>query len=112
MRKVLVASFAVVLASAAIAFAQEWSNVPLVDQMCLAKVKAAPDSHPRACLLQCAKSGYVVLTSDGTALKLDEAGNAKAVAALRASGKSDHIRVNVKGERDGDTIHVESITLE
>ncbi len=112
MRKTLAATFVAVMAAAAAACAQEWTNVALVDQMCAAKVKADPDHHTRTCLLQCVKSGYVVLTPDGTSLKLDEAGNAKAVAALKRSGKSDHIRVDVKGDRSGDTIRVASITVE
>ncbi|MFB3905275.1 MAG: hypothetical protein ACE15E_17630 [Acidobacteriota bacterium] len=92
--------------------ADSWENVPLIDTMCLSKVKDDPDSHTRSCLMSCAKSGFGVLTQDGTYLKLDEAGNQKAEAALKASDKSDHIRVTVTGERQGDTLKVQSLKLD
>ncbi len=93
---------------------ETWKNVALVDTMCAAKaeVKADPDKHTSRCALQCAKSGFGVLTSDGTFLKLDEAGNEKAVAALKSGKKTDHLRVTVSGERDGDTIKVQSLSLD
>jgi hypothetical protein len=89
-----------------------WSNVPVVDSMCLGKVKANPDAHKRTCLLQCSKSGYGLVTQDGTYLKFDEAGNEKTMAALKASKKEDHVRATVKGTKEGDTIKVDSITLD
>lgn len=92
--------------------AATWEHVPLIDTMCLAKVKDNPDSHPRSCLMSCAKSGFGVLTQDGTYLKFDDSGNQKAEAALKASDKSDHIRATVTGERKGDTLKVESLKLD
>jgi hypothetical protein len=89
-----------------------WSNVPVVDSMCLGKVKANPDAHKRACLLQCSRSGYGLITRDGAYLKFDDAGNEKTVAALKASKKEDHVRATVKGTKEGDTIKVDSITLD
>ena len=89
-----------------------WSNVPVVDTMCIGKVKANPDAHKRNCALQCSKSGYGLITQDGTYLKFDEAGNEKTVAALKASKKEDHIRATVKGTKEGETVKVDSITLE
>jgi len=89
-----------------------WSNVPVVDTMCIGKVKANPDAHKRTCALQCSKSGYGLITPDGSYLKFDEAGNEKTVAALKASKKEDHIRATVKGTREGETVKVDSITLE
>ncbi|MFI5168121.1 MAG: hypothetical protein ACHQQS_16055 [Thermoanaerobaculales bacterium] len=80
--------------------------------MCLSKVKDDPDSHPASCLVKCAKSGYGVLTSDGTWLKFDKTGNEKALAALQATDKKDHIRVNVTGELKGDTINVTDLTIQ
>lgn len=94
-----------------LALAASWDKVSLVDHMCLNKVKADPDSHPTSCLLKCAGSGYGILTTDGQWLKLDKAGNDKALAALKATKKADHIRVNVTGERKGDTIEVTSLAL-
>ncbi len=89
-----------------------WSNVPVVDTMCVSKVKANPDAHKRSCALQCSKSGYGLITSDGTYLKFDAAGNEKTVAALKASKKEDHVRATVKGTREGDTIKVDSVSLD
>ncbi len=89
-----------------------WSNVPVVDTMCIGKVKANPDAHKRSCALQCSKSGYGLIAQDGTYLKFDAAGNEKTVAALKASKKEDHVRATVKGAKEGDTIKVDSITLD
>ena len=95
----------------AMALAASWDKAPLVDHMCLDKVKGNPDAHPTSCLLKCAGSGYGILTAEGQWLKFDEAGNQKAVTALKATKKKDHIRVNVTGERQGDTIQVASLAL-
>jgi hypothetical protein len=95
----------------ALALAAAWEKAPLVDHMCVSKVKADPDSHTTSCLMKCAGSGYGILTGDGQWLKLDEAGNQKALAALKATKKKDHIRVDVTGERKGDTIQVATLAL-
>jgi len=97
----------------AAALAANWENVSLVDQMCAAKanVKADPDKHPVSCLLKCANSGYGVLTADGKYLKFDKAGNEMALAALKKTGKKDHVRVDVAGEQKGDEISVSSLKL-
>jgi len=89
-----------------------WTNVSVVDTMCVAKVKANPDAHKRSCALQCSKSGYGLITQDGTYLKFDEAGNEKTVAALKATKKEDHLRATVKGTREADTVKVDSITID
>jgi hypothetical protein len=95
----------------ALALAASWDKAPLVDHMCLEKVKADPDKHATSCLIKCAGSGYGILTGDGQWLKLDQAGNDKALAALKATKKKDHIRVNVTGERKGDTIEVATLAV-
>jgi hypothetical protein len=94
------------------AAAETWSNVPVVDTMCLEKVKADPDKHPRACALKCEKGGYGVLTTDGKYLKFDAAGNEKTVAALKASKKESGLRATVVGERDGETIKVTTVAID
>ena len=94
------------------AAAETWKNVVVVDTMCSVKVQAAPDAHPTKCALACAKSGFGILTADGSFLKLDEAGNQKAVAALKSTSKTDHLRATVTGERDGGTIKVQSLNLD
>jgi hypothetical protein len=92
--------------------AESWSNVSLIDTMCSTKAKEQPDAHTKACALQCAKSGFGIVAADGSFLKFDDNGNAKVLAALQATKKSDHLRVSVTGERQGETIKVSSVRIE
>lgn len=102
----------VLAASAAWAGAAEtWNRVSLVDTQCIDRVKKDPDAHTRQCALQCSKNGYGIITADGTFLPLDEAGNRKALEALKGAKHADHLRVTVTGERQGDAIKVSSLTL-
>lgn len=87
-----------------------WSDVSLIDHNCLAKYGSTPDVHTTACLLRCAGSGYGIL-DHGAWIPLDPAGNEKAVAALKATHRKDHIRVNVTGDRKGDVLHVSSLEI-
>jgi hypothetical protein len=90
----------------------------LMDKMC--SMKAAKQgqkfaaAHDVKCALEppCQKSGYGVFTSDNKFISLDEAGNAKALAALKATKKTDNLRVVVDGDVQGDTIKVTSLTLQ
>lgn len=95
----------------ALAASESFSNVAVVDANCSKKVAADPDSHPRACALKCAASGFGILTKDNQFLKFDADGNAKIADALKASGKKDHLRVDVTGDVQGDTLKVASIKL-
>jgi hypothetical protein len=92
--------------------AETWTSLPLMDGHCSAKMADDPDSHPRSCALQCAKGGYGVIAADGKFLKFDEAGNEKALEALKKSEKKDHLRATVNGTLNGDVITVTSISLE
>jgi hypothetical protein len=92
----------------ALAFAETWTGT-LVDVMCKGKDLAG---HTRQCALGCAKSGFAVVLSDGKFIKLDEAGNAKALAALKSSEKEKDLKVKVNGKLDGETIQVDSLVLE
>lgn len=100
------------LASWAAAATETWTNVSVVDKMCKDKVKADPDKHPVKCAMSCGGSGFGILTSDGNFLQFDKAGNEKALAALKTTKKTDHLRATVTGERNGDTIKVTSFSLE
>lgn len=99
--------------SAIPAFAEtkSFSNVSVVDVMCSKTVAANADAHKRTCALGCQKSGFGILTADGRYLKFDADGNAKITEALKASKKTDHLRVNVSGDVEGDTLKVSSIEL-
>jgi hypothetical protein len=96
----------------ALAAAETWTNLPLVDHNCLEKVKADPDKHETSCLIMCSKSGYGVLTSDGAWLKFDKKGNEAALKALKATKKENGIRVTVTGEREGDSINVNTLKID
>jgi len=95
----------------AFAAAESYENVSVVDVSCSKKAAADPDGHTRDCALKCAASGFGIVTSDQRFLKFDSAGNAKIVEALKASGEKDHLRVNVVGDVQGDTLKVKSIKL-
>jgi hypothetical protein len=112
MRKAV--SFLVLLGLAAmpaLAAVESYNDVPVVDVNCSKKVAADPDSHTRACALKCAASGFGIVTKDKQFLKFDAEGNAKIAAALKASDKKDHLRVDVSGDVQGDTLKVTSIKL-
>ena len=95
------------------ASAETWKNASLLDTMCASKEKMAkdPDSHPASCAIQCAKSGYGIMV-DGKYLKFDARGNEQVAQELKSTKKTDHLRVTVDGERQGDTIAVKSVKLD
>jgi hypothetical protein len=112
MRKAV--SFLVLLGLAAmpaLAAVETYKDVPVVDVNCSKKVTADPDSHTRACALKCAASGFGIVTKDKQFLKFDAEGNTKVADALKSSDKKDHLRVDVSGEVQGDTLKVTSIKL-
>ncbi len=113
MKKMLAALLALTVMVPMAAMAETWEKVPLIDRMCAKKEKVAahPENHPTGCLIKCSGSGYGVMTSGGKYLKLDEAGNKKALAALKETKKENDIRVNVTGEKHGDTIKVSSLKM-
>jgi hypothetical protein len=91
--------------------AETYKDVAVVDVNCSKKVAADPDAHTRACALKCAGSGFGIVTSDKQFLKLDAAGNEQITEALKASDKKDHLRVDVSGDLQGDTLKVTSVKL-
>ena len=99
------------MAIPALASAESWSNVSMIDTQCSAKAKADPDAHTRDCALTCSKSGFGIVDSSGNYLKFDDKGNQEALQLLKNSDKKDHIRVDVTGNKDGNLIHVESVRL-
>jgi hypothetical protein len=107
MKRIAMLTAAAALLSAA-AFAESFSGT-VVDVACKGKDLA---SHSRKCAIGCAKSGYALVTSDGKFLKFDEAGNAKALAALKATSKESDLKANVEGTMDGDVLNVTSIAIE
>ena len=99
------------LATPALAETKTFNDVSVVDVACSKKVAADADSHTRECALQCKDSGFAIVTADKQVLKLDADGNAKVLKQLKASDKTDHLRVNVSGDVEGDTLKVTSVKL-
>ena len=83
----------------------------LMDSACAAKAKRGPEADTRIRMLQCAKTGFGVITSSGKFLKFDAEGNRKTEQLLKSTDRKDHIRVNVTGEQQGDTIRVDTISM-
>jgi hypothetical protein len=84
-------------------------NGTLVDVMCKDKDLAG---HTTKCALGCAKGGFGLVLSDDKFVKFDEAGNAKALAALKATSKEKELKAKVTGTVDGDNVQVESIEIQ
>jgi hypothetical protein len=99
------------MATPALAETQTFKDVSVVDVACSKKVAATADAHTRDCALMCEKSGFGIVTADKKFLKFDPDGNAKIAAALKASDQKDHLRVNVSGDVQGDTLKVTSVKL-
>ncbi len=99
------------MATPVLAATQTFNDVSVVDVACSKKVAADADAHSRECALACEGSGFGILTADNKFLKFDADGNAKILAELKASDKKDHLRVNVSGDVEGDTIKVTSVKL-
>lgn len=92
----------------AIALADTFTGT-LVDVMCKDKDLAG---HTAKCALSCAKTGFGVVLGDGKFVKFDEAGNAKALAAVKATSKEKDLKVKVDGTLDGETLAVNTIELQ
>jgi hypothetical protein len=94
------------------ALAATFNDVSVIDVSCSKKMTADADSHTRECALACQKGGFGILTADKKFLKFDADGNAKIIEELKASDKTDHLRVNVTGDVQGDTLKVASVQLQ
>ncbi|MGH9357696.1 MAG: hypothetical protein ACRD1O_00800 [Terriglobia bacterium] len=95
-----------------IAVAATFKNAPIVDVMCSTQAAANPDAHTKMCALQCKEGGYGIYTKEGKFLKFDSQGNAKALAAIKSSTKTAHLRVDVTGQVTGGILKVESLKLD
>lgn len=111
MRKIGYLALLGLFALPGIASAETYKDVPVVDSNCSKKVADNPDGHTRSCALKCEASGYGIITSDKKFLKFDSKGNKEVLAALKSSDKKDHLRLDVTGDVEGDTLKVTSIKL-
>lgn len=112
MQKLTLALLSGVLLVPGLAGAETFTNVSVVDNNCSRRVASSPDSHTRECAIKCAKSGFGIITSDNRYLRFDEKGNQEILSQLKSSDKNDHLRVNVDGDVQGDTLHIRTVTLE
>lgn len=113
----LVALSALAVAFAWAAPAAELEGV-LMDKMCSMKAlqeggQKVAAMHKRDCALMpdCVKSGYGLVTADNKFIAFDAAGNQRVEKAVRASKKTDNLRVKVTGEESGDTIQLKTLKL-
>lgn len=94
--------------SAVSGVAATWTG-SVVDVMCKAKDLA---NHTKSCNVSCAAGGFGLVLSDGKFVKFNETGNAKALAAIKATAKEKDLKAKVTGTMDGDVIRVESIEIQ
>jgi len=106
--KRIVCSLTLAAGLATVAFADSFSGT-VVDVMCRGKDLA---SHTRECAINCARSGYAMVTADGKFLKFDEAGNARTLAALKKLSKEKDLKAKVTGTLSGDVLKVEAIEFQ
>ncbi len=88
--------------------ADNWSG-SVVDVMCKGKDLT---THSKSCNVSCAAGGYGLVLSDGKFVKFNETGNAKAVAAIKATTKEKDLKAKVTGTLDGEVIKVTSIEIQ
>ena len=107
--KCIVLSFALLAAPLVNALAADSFSGTVVDVMCRGKDLA---SHTRECALNCAKSGFALVTADGKFLKFDESGNARTLSALKKLSKEKDLKAKATGTVEGELLHVDSIEFQ
>src|ERR1700746_711458 len=103
MRKFLLLT-AILASFAAAAAGETFNDAPVIDVACAKNSASNPDAHSRECALECQKSRFGIVTSDRKFLKFDSQGNTLVLEALKKSKKDYHLRVNVSGDIQGDTL--------
>ena len=109
--------------SSAFAYAGTWSGA-LVDSKCfeiaernvnptdtLTYVDRDQNQEIRYCSPGAKTKVFAVVQHDGVSLKLDSAGNAKAVEIVRRNVKKSPLTVVITGEMSENTIKVDSISM-
>ena len=100
--------FSILAISGGAAMADSWTG-SVVDVMCKGKDLA---SHTKSCNVSCAAGGYGLVLSDGKFVKFNETGNAKALAAIKATAKEKDLKAKVTGKLDGEVINVTAIEIQ
>ena len=107
--------------STAIGLAETWSGT-LVDSRCWgfaenntkdASIYVDRDRNMeiRSCSPTAKTKSFAIVLPDGLTLKLDAEGNAKAAGLIQKAGKVSPIAVDVTGEKNGNTIKADSISI-
>ena len=110
--------------SSAFAYAGNWPGT-LVDSKCFAiaernvnptdtltYVDRDQNQEVRLCSPGAKTKSFAVVQHDGVSFKLDSTGNAKAAEIVRNTAKKSRLAVVVSGEMNGNTIQVDSISLD
>jgi hypothetical protein len=100
----------IALATAALGLADSWTG-KLIDATCKPDSSTpSKDSSSTSCAATTSTKVFAIQTADGKVFRLDDAGNAKAAAAL----KNDPTKtsVTVSGSLDGQMVKVESVNLQ
>ena len=100
--------FSILAISGGAAMADSWTG-SVVDVMCKGKDLA---NHTKSCNVSCAAGGYGLVLSDGKFVKFNETGNAKALAAIKATAKEKDLKAKVTGTLDGEVINVTAIEIQ
>jgi hypothetical protein len=96
-------------AASALCFAETWSG-KLIDPAC--KDKAQQSGQTMDCSATASTRTFGIELSDGTVLKLDSDGNAKAAEVVKTN-KSPNVQVTVTGSLDGKGgVKVESLNIQ
>ena len=100
--------FSILAMTGGAAMAETWTG-SVVDVMCKGKDLA---NHTKSCNVSCAAGGYGLVLSDGKFVKFNETGNAKALAAIKATTKEKDLKAKVTGTLDGEVINVTAIEIQ
>jgi hypothetical protein len=91
----------------------------LVDVSCASENAKKPkpgfaSKHDKECLQMpdCAESGYSIVTADDKVVKFDAKGNETAKKLIAESKKQKNFKASASGTLEGDSLKVESLTIE
>lgn len=112
-----IAKFGLVLgAFAAMGFAEDWTG-KLIDASCHDRSQQNPanskqDGELATCAATASTTSFAIQTSDGKVYKLDASGNAKASTALKGNPNNSNATAKVSGTMEGQTVKVDSISVQ